>query len=359
MLLPLLLLLFLHIIISILSSAESSVIEQTKPGCESKCGNITIPYPFGFGSSCSYNERDAGNLYFIECNTTNNPPKPFIRLSNSKLEVLSISGTEVRVKSPAIATKCYDPKTLQLVIDTPGYIMDLRGTPFTFSYTKNSFIGIGCGLDLILDYGRGALSSCKSSADVIEGSCTGSNGCSKIPMEKNLKLIKGRVKFYFGNAIRVNFSQCAFGFLVEIGEYKFQATDLLRDGRLTNHDMVLPVVLDWAIEEQSCEVGQTEASTNACKDNSFCTEAVNNPGYVCNCSKGYEGNPYLGCKDVNECEDKSNNPCNGNICTNTNGGYNCSTCPEERKSSSGCITVDNEAVPLTKKEGFPVTTVAI
>ncbi|KAI3938717.1 hypothetical protein MKW92_047724, partial [Papaver armeniacum] len=63
---PLLLLLELLVLLVLLSSlsSESSAIEQAKPGCQSKCGNITIPYPFGIGD-CSYDEDDAGKLYYI------------------------------------------------------------------------------------------------------------------------------------------------------------------------------------------------------------------------------------------------------------------------------------------------------
>ncbi|KAI3938718.1 hypothetical protein MKW92_047725, partial [Papaver armeniacum] len=107
-----LLLLHLLVLLVLLSSlsAESSTIEQAKPGCQSKCGNITIPYPFGL-TGCSYDEDDAGKLYYIRCNTTYDPPKPFIGLANYDLEILSITETEFRVKNPVIARTCYDDKT--------------------------------------------------------------------------------------------------------------------------------------------------------------------------------------------------------------------------------------------------------
>ncbi|CAL9748815.1 unnamed protein product, partial [Musa acuminata subsp. burmannicoides] len=54
-------------------------------------------------------------------------------------------------------------------------------------------------------------------------------------------------------------------------------------------------------------------------------DSSNGPGYLCYCLSGYQGNPYLldGCKDIDECVDKDQYPCQG-ICQNTNGSYNCS-----------------------------------
>ncbi|KAI3872709.1 hypothetical protein MKX03_028057 [Papaver bracteatum] len=356
---PFSLLLKLSVLSVLLSSLsdESSTIEQVKPGCQSKCGNISIPYPFGIGD-CSYDEDDAGKLYYIVCNTTYDPPKPFIGLANYHLEILSITETEFRIKNPVIASKCYDDKTGKLVFDKPLYTLDLRSTPFTFSYTKNMFVGIGCNTDLSMKGDtQGCISTCMSSADVVEGSCNDTAGCCQRTIPKSLNLFEATVSEFSPNIL--SFSPCNFGFLVEIGEYAFQASDLLFEGRLTEPSMVLPLVLDWAIAAQSCEVAKVQSSIYACKKNSFCSEAINNPGYRCACHKGYEGNPYLGCKDANECEDR--NPCS-EICTNTNGGYNCSACPEGSsgdgmKHGSGCTIIVKPA--NARKEGFPVIRVAL
>lgn len=48
---------------------------------------------------------------------------------------------------------------------------------------------------------------------------------------------------------------------------------------------------------------------------------VNSAGdYLCQCASGYEGNPEIGCVDINECLDS---PCD-HTCTNSAGGYSCS-----------------------------------
>ena len=55
-----------------------------KPGCHDRCGNVSIPYPFGTGDDCYYDSK-----FLITCNHTFNPPKAF--LGNGSLEVTEIT----------------------------------------------------------------------------------------------------------------------------------------------------------------------------------------------------------------------------------------------------------------------------
>ncbi|KAF2291301.1 hypothetical protein GH714_022360 [Hevea brasiliensis] len=51
-----------------------------------------------------------------------------------------------------------------------------------------------------------------------------------------------------------------------------------------------PVVLDWAIGNETCNDARKNQETYACKDNnSICYDSDNGPGYRCNCSEGYWG----------------------------------------------------------------------
>ncbi|KAL5708802.1 hypothetical protein ACHQM5_019559 [Ranunculus cassubicifolius] len=92
----------------------------------------------------------------------------------------------------------------------------------------------------------------------------------------------------------------------------------------------------------SCRDTARNASNSACvATNSECIDSNNGPGYRCNCSRGYQGNPYLryGCQDINEC--KRPNQCKkGSTCINTKGSYYC-RCPtgyfgDGRKGGVGC-----------------------
>ncbi|XP_026439427.1 wall-associated receptor kinase 5-like [Papaver somniferum] len=305
-------------------------------------------------------EDDAGKLYYVYCNTSFEPPKVFLGMNDDKIEVLSISDTEFRVKNTAIAAKCYDDQTGKLVVDNPSYNLNLMATPFTISYTKNMYAGVGCNIWAGF-YGtsRGCVSKCANKEDIVEGPCSGS-GCCQANIQKGLNNISEEIQNVTSEFPVQSFSQCNFAFLVETGQYTFQSSDLQLDGRLTKPDMDLPVVLDWAIGGRSCREAQSISSDiasdrYACKNNTVCSNAPDNPGYRCACEKGYEGNPYLGCQDINECEDENNNPCYG-TCTNTIGGYNCSACPEGtngdgRKDGTSCTTIS--------KDGFPVLWVAL
>ncbi|WOK98856.1 wall-associated receptor kinase 3-like [Canna indica] len=93
-------------------------------------------------------------------------------------------------------------------------------------------------------------------------------------------------------------------------------------------------IYSWVVAYQPCKDAKKNTSTFACVDqHSLCVDdniSSNGReilGYRCECSEGYEGNPYLhnGCKDINECKSKDKYKCYG-ICTNTKGNYNC-ICP--------------------------------
>ncbi|KAJ6713166.1 hypothetical protein OIU79_009205 [Salix purpurea] len=93
-----------------------------KPGCRDRCGDISIPYPFGIGNNCYMNES-----FSIECNKTG----AFISAIN--MEVLNISAERAAatVKGPIISSNCTGREN--------GVPLNLSGTPFVFSYFYNVF----------------------------------------------------------------------------------------------------------------------------------------------------------------------------------------------------------------------------
>ncbi|KAI3991620.1 hypothetical protein MKX01_009662 [Papaver californicum] len=335
---------FCRSLLMLLGTVTASLIVQTKPGCPDKCGNVSIPYPFGIydaagGGECFIN--GVGYGYGVTCNTSYNPPKPFLGKGN--IEVLSMSDSEIRVRSNHVASACFTESGVMIDRDgkspygNPNEIRyNLSRTSFTFSYTKNRIFSIGCDtatsfLGVSVDRNNSAKSYsslCSSQCDtreaIIEGSCTGS-GCCQLTIPKGMNKFGANVYSYDNYTKIWSFDHCGYTIMAEQDHYTFRASDLL----LPSTDFIakgkdMPIVIDWAIGNKTCEEAQTDVGTFACQNNSKCINSDNNHGYRCICNTGYKGNPYLspGCQDIDECDDPNNKTCEGN-CTNTEGSYIC------------------------------------
>ncbi|MQM15964.1 hypothetical protein Taro_048917 [Colocasia esculenta] len=320
--------------------AEASTTKNTLlPHCQDKCGNITIPYPFGVGEGCF---REG---FEVRCDYSASPPKPLIDTDSGSVEVVEIflSG-ELRIRA-WIGRACHDDSGA--VNEARTQSIDLTSKPFTFSNTKNKFVAVGCdtvaivegivrtnirGISLPLRYAGGCVSHCyNSSMHGATNRCDGM-GCCEASIPKGLKQFGTslRTNFNYSDADMWGFSKCGYAFVAEEGRYQFE------DGDLTNgaFDARFAIMLDWSVGNLPCYLGIENGTGYACRSrNSECSDAPNpasiktSLGYVCSCSAGYQGNPYLehGCKDIDECADPGRYPCNES-CTKTPGSYNCS-CP--------------------------------
>ncbi|KAK8572292.1 hypothetical protein V6N12_028347 [Hibiscus sabdariffa] len=322
------------------ASTPAPAPDQAKPGCPNHCGDVMIPYPFGTGGDCNITAE-----FFITCNTSFTPNKPFVSTSNIEVIDISLDG-QLRILSNA-SNDCYN---------TSGYrrwsFFSLRlGLPgFSINNTKNRFTAIGCDTYARVDgflgqrYATGCLSLCSSIADVANGSCSGI-GCCQTSIPKGVKSYNITLESYDNHAEVLPENPCSYAFVAESDNYTFSSTDLLFSNFRGRQ---FPVTLDWRIGNTSCNEAKMDSMNFGCKENSDCFDSEDNSGYFCQCLQGYEGNPYLsnGCQDINECE-TSMNPCNGTAsCINLPGTYNCS-CPvgyvgDGRKNGTGCSSPNKD-----------------
>ncbi|KAG8388356.1 hypothetical protein BUALT_Bualt02G0117300 [Buddleja alternifolia] len=353
---------FFHVFICLLLSLTfSATYPITKPGCQTQCGDLTIPFPFGIGSNCSMDPS-----FHIHCNTSTNPPKAY--LFNTGFEVTVIYdhnyGSQIRVKYPNLAVSCYDSLGNKTV--SSNISIDLSSTQYTVA-ENNWLIAIGCD-DLVTIQGRsdqssfggGCLTLCSNSNDsggywLCPNNLNGylpSNGCCRTTIPKGTMILQAYLSDLHGKWRMGKLFPCSYAFIGDM--YAFGGDEVYHRGSYPIHDLHNPtaflsdnplitsptLVLDWRIQTENCSQVERNLTAYACQENSECFDFDGGVGgYICRCSTGYRGNPYLtlGCQDIDECVE--NHPCDW-ICINYPGAFRCS-CPDGyygdgRHSGSGC-----------------------
>ncbi|XP_021824849.1 wall-associated receptor kinase-like 22 [Prunus avium] len=291
----------------------------SRPNCQSNCGGIEIPYPFGIGTGCYIND----GWFQIMCDNSTGNPKPFLNRNN--LEVLEISAEEgtLKVRNPITFSNCSNKP-----ISRPT--ANLEGTPFAYSQ-KNIFTAVGCGVRALItsnSNGDTISSGCKSECSISTNNSSGRNSCqTALPSF----LFDFNTSFQdFENQTR---SSCNYAFLADRDWFANNSTNFSAIREMDN----VPVVLEWSLFHSTTDVYGTFLEVNATMISfrPFCdtyndSYSINESLRLkCSCGGGYEGNPYLleGCQDINECE-LPNRCFEPNICMNVNGGYGCSPPPK-------------------------------
>ncbi|GJN37698.1 hypothetical protein PR202_gb26679 [Eleusine coracana subsp. coracana] len=339
------------------------------PGCptSTRCGNVSVPYPFGIGTSCSLpgfhltcDDRSrlllGDKLQVVE-----------ISLPNSTLRVLDTSGA-VNFTYHTGTTPLWANGTWGSITGGAG-----RGSTFVVSEQHNHLVVTGCNVQgtLLGDSGNvitGCSSFCSirdtwinpvvtvtstpssSSSSSSTAACSGIGCCeTPIPIGRS----NYTVEFKYLDPNHENDGQLPMALRVaERGWFDGVAAEMLnKSAETTSRATPVPVVLDWAVAAAPVVPGAemngnsscpTDTAKSACRSSySSCHDVTNNyrTGYVCRCVAGYEGNPYLadGCTDIDECALPGK--CFG-ACTNTAGGYEC-RCPRGARGNpnipDGCV----------------------
>eukprot|EP01018_Ginkgo_biloba_P029045 Gb_03183 [translate_table: standard] len=312
-----------------------------------KCGNLTINYPFEIeGTNCGHRN------FSILCKdniTFGDGAIPFLKTPTGEYQIMNISTDHLIINTTHLkAISCNVSQSTEVLFSLP---VDPPG-PFTISGT-NVFASVGC-------YANGSFYSnetTKAEGIIVGGSCAASCvkitepeycngfGCCQTSILENWKKVDFSAKPYTQS------DQCVFSTVLDPTTFVISPPERGKWGA-GNYGLKL----DWAIGEDGCSSAKQNGPL-ACSENADCFKASGMPGYVCNCTKGYEGDGYvggLGCTDIDECSHPELNDCLPpplGICVNTEGSYNCS-CPEGSQISyidgrKYCIkyTKTNRVVP--------------
>eukprot|EP00258_Populus_trichocarpa_P039701 XP_024455720.1 wall-associated receptor kinase 2 [Populus trichocarpa] len=303
--------------------AASTARPDVKPGCQDKCGDVSVPYPFGIGEqSCAMNKP-----FFLNC-TSGTDGQPELLIGTIRVHNISVLEGTVTVGIYA-AFDCYN-KTGNRTDKFSQHIR-LGSGPFMFSDTRNVFTAIGCDTfaqvtNKDLTYGAACLSICTEYVNMSDGNPCSGSGCCKTSIPKGLKSLNISTFSYNNHTNVSDFNPCGFAFLVDRSSLKLSDWRLSRKPKYDKDAYTTDVVVEWVVKNETCEKAN-KTSAYACGTNANCTDSENQ-GYRCLCEKGFEGNPYLpdGCQDMDECKVGGKNACEEGTCENVIGDYKC-RCP--------------------------------
>ncbi|XP_062200882.1 wall-associated receptor kinase 1-like isoform X2 [Phragmites australis] len=303
---------------------EEQQLPITLPGCPDKCGDVSIPYPFGIKANCFLPGFE------VVCNETLTPPRPFLAAD----EPISNGTTATRPYMMA-SNYYYEPqRPLQLINESlsPVELMDISvsqgqlrvhgafsfdcrinqtyhstrvqlvylpmATSFLVSQERNVLLVIGRKVEASMPVPL----DCGTTLGVrTAGRCLGKGWCQG-DIQVNTRGSKVEIK-PGANYIDWPTSPCSYGMVVDNSWYNFSEQDLDGDSFLRrNEERGVPIVLHFTIKDIECPAeGEPPPVGYACvSNNSECIDGPILPSHYCNCSDGFHGNPYIpdGCKGV-------------------------------------------------------------
>ncbi|KAK7385112.1 hypothetical protein VNO78_30823 [Psophocarpus tetragonolobus] len=323
----------------------SATLNQTLPGCNSTCGGVQVPYPFGIGNSSTHNQQPC----FLD-------PRFNVTCNNNILQIWD----SVTVLNISVPTHEMDVSFwVSRYCDGENYNHPwLKTGKFSVSRKENKFLAVGCDsygyLDSVYDgktYSTGCLTRCYGNGVSIEDETCSGIGCCQVDIPPRMRDIEVKASI-FPNSTE-DWRNCSYSFVVKNGFYNFSTTHLRRFPNTT-----FPLVLDWTVGDKNCSAFKSNRDNYACKENSDCDDKDSDYGYRCICKDGYEGNPYLGCTDILECTSDKHNCISKDNCRETEGSFEC-FCPEEQfgdgtNDGEGCQSKQSERHDIFTKVAIGV-----
>ncbi|XP_058723637.1 putative wall-associated receptor kinase-like 16 [Vicia villosa] len=289
-----------------LASAQDIYGTAALHGCNSICGAVLIPFPFGMNKPHCY----AHKWFEIECkvdNKTSSPfPKPYIKLLNLEATYFYEQSSMVEIMNPVYRSDCHKSKNS----GNSDKTVTLKHSPFRFSQAYNTFLAVGCNNLAFLQSNGTTVGGCVSICDDNNNSnnfnfsSDGCNGwyCCKTSLPSRLSEFNATVR-----GLREQ-SNDGCGYALIASDYwvtldsSYMSTDEI--GRLNElkYKEYAPAVLEWEIKNYML-INSTFQLPPNCYDSNVTSLSNRTTGRQCQCSYLDEqqySNPYVagGCPEV-------------------------------------------------------------
>uniref|UniRef100_A0ACD5XT26 Uncharacterized protein n=1 Tax=Avena sativa TaxID=4498 RepID=A0ACD5XT26_AVESA len=327
-------------------AAAPSLPAMGLPGCDTRCGDVSVPYPFGIGPERCY--LPGFKLTCVVDEHGNSTSQRLLLGDGGPFEVVHIfvENNTMRVVSHGLQAMNMSGSSNKHGRWSLGDIIGGAPVPYVVAPYWNEFILMGCNVQAtLLRNGSGGfiVSGCASF-------CTAIDDWSNSPFDPD------------DDKICTNIGCCQATIPLGWASYGVELKPL-DDGTPEGKVSVLIAEKGWFNENRTETIPITNTSiphlnspqlkdglmvpvilwstNSACQDAGYYTMSTVRGYYQCSCNYGYKGNPYLthGCQDIKECDHKEKYGCFGD-CEELPGSFRC-RCPEGTygnfRMPGGCI----------------------
>lgn len=142
--------------------------QLSQPGCESTCGSVPIPYPFGmkdpkcyvdkwFEIECRNSTTSSSSSSYSASSSGIDDQKPFLKSLNLEVSQISVQQGKVWIMNPIYRRNCKNK--------SEGAAINMRGSPFVYSQEDNKFVSVGCNTLALLHSNDSEVGGCVSICD--------------------------------------------------------------------------------------------------------------------------------------------------------------------------------------------------